>query len=86
LASTQGASSGVSPQAFKIECTNNDDVVQVYNIEASLLQGQGYYSYIFNENCSDKSVLIDVQGGGSITMKTKQMKWMQNGQVKSAGW
>jgi choice-of-anchor A domain-containing protein len=85
LASTQGASSGVSSQAFKIECTN-DNVVQVFNIEASSLRGQGYSSYIFNENCSDKSVLIDVQGGGRITMKTKQIKWMQNGQVKSAGW
>ena len=85
LPTTEGASYGVSSRAFNIECTD-DDVVQVFNIEVSSLQGQGYDTYVFNENCSDKTVLINVQGTGSVTFRTKHTKWTKDGQVQSGGW
>jgi choice-of-anchor A domain-containing protein len=85
LPTTEGASYDVSSRAFNIECTD-DDAVQVFNIEASSLQGQGYDSYVFNGNCNDKTVLINVQGTGSVKFTTKHMKWTKDGQVQSGGW
>jgi len=85
LPTTRGATTSVSSQAFNIECSDVD-IVQVFNIAASSLEGQGYYSYVFNENCSDKTVLINVQGGGKVTFTTRHMKWTKNGKVQSGGW
>jgi len=85
LPTTQGASTGISSQAFNIECTD-DDVVQVFNVPASSLQGQGYYSYVFNEKCSNKTILINIQGTGKVTFTTRHMKWTKDGKVQSGGW
>lgn len=74
-----------SKKHFMIKCSN-DDVVQVFNIPSSSLSGSGYDDYVFNENCSDKTVLINVHGGGSIEMVTKHMKWTKNGNIQNGGW
>ena len=87
LPTTQGATTSISSQAFNIECSDDDvDVVQVFNVDASSLEGQGYSSYVFNEHCSDKTILLNVQGGGSVTFTTKHIKWTKDGQVQVGGW
>jgi len=85
LPTTRGARAGVSSQSFNIECSD-DDVIQVFNVPASSLQGNGYSTYVFNENCSDKTILMNVQGKGSVTLTTKEMKWTKDGKVQSGGW
>jgi choice-of-anchor A domain-containing protein len=77
--------SGASYSKGKINCSNQD-VVQVFNVPSSDLTGNGYSQYVFNENCSDKTVLMNAHGTGSISMKTKHMKWTQNGQIHDGGW
>lgn len=85
LPTTIGAQTDVLSQAFNIRCTN-DDAIQVFNVPASSLEGNGYHSYVFNENCSDKTILVNVQGTGSIKFTTKHMKWMKDGTIQSGGW
>jgi len=86
LPDTSGSEWGVSNQNMNIECSA-EDVVQIFNIDAASLSGNDYSSYVFNKHCSDKTILINVQGTGDITFTTRHMKWTnQNGQIQNGGW
>merc|ERR1711862_79994 len=85
LPETPHVSTGVSSRRFNFNCSP-EDVIQVFHISKSDLSGSGYDSYSFNENCPDKTILINVGGTGNYNVSPKTMNWTdKNGNAQAGG-
>jgi len=86
LASTPGASADFNNNNKRLTytCSTNAEI-QVFNILSNELNtklGNNLQSMHFNEDCEDKTILINVHSTGTVNVKAVQMKLRRsNGQV-----
>jgi len=63
----------VNENVFTFYCSA-EDVIQVFNIGRANLHGS-HGSYLFDQYCYGKTILINVRGTGDYTVDAKRMDW-----------
>jgi len=84
LPATPNAVGVFSSPVFNFNCSP-DDVIQVFHVASSDLSKSGIGSYLFNKNCNDKTILINVHGTGDYKVQAKIMNWVDDSGRQQAG-